>query len=193
MKDVFTEKSGKLYDDLKELSFQMMLNETSKLQIENGISFSARMAKENPNFSPRSEESEKARLAMADKKGFELSLAFNELLLSNGYKLNAFANGPDSVEIWAENFLNKYGLAYPLSWDIDYQDQFGLHYKYDKADKIEANHQKFMEKVQALEISEEERKRIVNIANYYRERRRLLTKYINGEVLDDEEKKEHTR
>ena len=51
MEDVFTKKEGKLYEELKELSFQMMLNEISKLQIENSAVFDARYHKEQQPYS----------------------------------------------------------------------------------------------------------------------------------------------
>ena len=151
MKDVFDEKSGELQEQLKELSFQMMLNEMSKLQIENGRYFDKRNSKNYSFYSDTSSKEEaENRLLIADKKGFALSLAFNELLLKNGYKHNNYENGPDAVNIWSENMLNKYGLNYPLSWYIEYEDRDGLHYGYYKSDKINKNHEVFLQKVEGL-------------------------------------------
>ena len=92
-------------EKLKELSFQMMLNEMQKLQIENSNSYS--VINNNTASIYSDKENKEKGLLEADKKGFELSLAFNELLLQNGKSHNKFSNGPDAVDIWTTNFLYK--------------------------------------------------------------------------------------
>ena len=194
MKDVFDKTEGKLYEELKELSFQMMLNETNKLQIENNCHLEVVNAHKYSHYTAQERiETKEKDLLLADKEGFALSLAFDELLLSNGYKFNAFKSGPNAVKIWAENFLNKYELSYPLSWEFAYEDDNGLHYRYHKLDEIEDNHQKFLTQVDKLNITEYEKKRILAVANYYKQTRKLLTKYINDENLNEEAEKGHTR
>ena len=104
-------------EKLKELSYQMMLNEMGKLQIENAYSYS--ILKNNSASIYSNKSTVERSLLLADEKGFELSLAFNELLRQNGQKHNDFDKGPDAVNIWCENFLYKYGLSYPISWYIE--------------------------------------------------------------------------
>ncbi len=100
MKDVFDKTEGKLYEELKELSFQMMLNETNKLQIENNCHLEVVNAHKYSHYTAQERIEKKEKdLLLADKEGFALSLAFDELLLSNGYKFNAFKSGPNAVKI----------------------------------------------------------------------------------------------
>ena len=178
-------------EELKELSFQMMLNEMQKLQIENSNSYS--IMNRNTASVYSDEENKERGLLEADKKGFELSLAFNELLLKNGKNHNKFSDGPDAVDIWATNFLYKYGLEYPISWYIEYEDSNGLHFGYYKSDIIDKNHDAFLAKVEKIKTSVFEKKRIFAISKYYKERRKLLSKYHNMEAFEEEETKGHTR
>ena len=193
MKDVFDEKTGELKEQLKELSFRMMLNEMSKLQIENSRSFDKQNGKQYSYYSDKDSQTKTENsLLLADKKGFALSLSFNELLLKNGYGHNSYENGPDAVDIWSENFLYKYDLKYPISWYVDHEDQDGLHFGYDTSDKINKNHESFLQTVEELEISDFEKKRLIGVSEYYRAKRLLLSKYHNHENID-EETKGHTK
>ncbi len=189
MKDVFDEKNGELKEQLKELSFRMMLNEMSKLQIENSRSFDKQNGKQYSYYSDKDSQTRTENsLLLADKKGFALSLSFNELLLKNGYGHNNYENGPDAVDIWSENLLYKYDLKYPISWYVEHEDSDGLHFGYYASDKINQNHESFLQKVEGLEISDFEKKRLIGVSEYYRARRLLLSKYHNNEKIDEESK-----
>lgn len=174
---------------LKELSFQMMLNETTKMGIENSRSFSIETGNGASIYSTK--EGAHRGLVQADKKGYELSLVFNELLLQNGKKHNAFDNGPDAANIAAENLLYKYGLRYPISWYIDYEDWDGLHFGYHYSDRIDKDHAIFLAKIERLGVNEDIKERLRLAAEYYSRHHKLLSKYHNGEVL--EESKSPTR
>ena len=176
-----------LKEQLKELSFQMMLNETRKTQIENSRAFSQMTGNTASIYS--STEGYHYGLMQADRKGYELSLAFNELLLQNGLNHNAFNDGPDATNIAAENLLYKYGLRYPISWYVAYQDRDGLHFGYHYADTIDKNHTQYLAKVEELlktrKIDQNTSERLILAGEYYAQHHKLLSKYHNGEVLEE--------
>lgn len=183
-----------LKEQLKELSFQMMLNETQKMLIENNWSYAF-----IPGNSPSSEATKSTvkscqhQLLQADKKGYELSLQFNELLLQNGKTYNSFIDGPDAANIAAENLLYKYGLHYPISWYIKSQDKDGIHFAYEYSDTIDKKHNEFLIKIKniALEesISDFEFERLNLAAEYYANHHKLLSIYHNNETLKENKKK----
>lgn len=165
-----------LREELKNLSFQMMLNETKKMQIENGYYFDKKI-----NRYGNSKKVLYDRLINCDRDGYKLSLQFNELLLQNGYKFNAFDSGPDSVNISAENLLNKFGLAYPITWYVVSEDRNGLHFGYDSLNTIENKHNEFLSQVEKLfengKLDKYEKERILVCAEYYKGCRCLLEQY----------------
>ena len=174
-----------LSDKLKELSFQMMLNETRKMQIENSYYFDKKI-----NRHGISKNVLYSRLINCDREGYKLSLQFNELLLQNGYKFNSFIEGPDAVNISSENLLNKFELVYPITWYVVIEDRNGLHFGYDSLDIIENKHNEFLSQVEKLfengKIDNFERDRIIVCAEYYKSCRCLLQqyqKYIQEDVL----------
>lgn len=176
-----------LNEQLKELSFQMMLNEMRKMQIENSRSF----AKETGNTASiySSDEGCHRGLMEADRKGYELSLKFNELLLQNSKKHNNFDSGPDAANISAENLLHKYGLNYPISWYVEYEDRDGLHFGYYKSDTIDRKHDEYLRKVENLlrdgKINNNTRERLIVAGEYYRSHRYLLSQYHNHEEIKE--------
>lgn len=167
-----------LREELKDLSFQMMLNEAKKMQIENDYHYNNRI-----NRYGNSKKVLYDRLINCDKDGYKLSLQFNELLLQNGYKFNAFTSGPDVVNISAENLLNKFGLLYPITWYVVSEDRQGLHFGYDSLKTIEKKHNEFLLQVEELfkmnKIDKYERERIIVCAEYYKGCRCLLEQYQN--------------
>ena len=165
-----------LKNELKDLSFQMMLNETRKMQIENGYYLDKRI-----NRYGNSKDTLYNRLINCDRDGYMLSLQFNELLLQNGYKFNAFVDGPDVVNISAENLLNKFGLSYPITWYVVSEDRDGLHFGYDSLETIESKHNEFLLQVEELfkmgKIDKLEKERILVCSEYYKSCRCLLVQY----------------
>ena len=183
-----------LKEQLKELSFQMMLNETQKKLIENNWSYT--MTPGNSKSFDATKSTIKTcqeQILQADKKGYELSLQFNELLLQNGKTYNSFVDGPDAANIAAENLLYDYGLHYPISWYIKSQDKDGLHFAYEYSDTIDKKHNEFLLKIKniALEesISDFEYKRLTLAAEYYANHRKLLSIYHNNEMIKEKKKK----
>lgn len=176
-----------LKEQLKELSFQMMLIETRKMQMENERSFEKKENFKYPTY--QSEEYYCRSLMRVDKEGYELSLQFNELLLQNGKNHNAFVDGPDATKIYAENLLYKYNLHYPLSWYVEYEDKDGLHFGYHYSDTINKNHEVYLAQVEKLynegKINRYIKERLVLAGEYYCNHRKLLSKYHNGEVLEE--------
>lgn len=179
---VFNETSGELYQALKDLIYGMMLNENDKLSIENDYSFSVLNNNHASIYSTK--EAMESGLLADDKKGFVLSLKLQELLFKNGYRHIGYKVGPDVVETWAENMLYKHGLSYPKSWVVISDDRDGLHFKHNDSSKIESDHERFMDAVKKLKLSDFEKKRIVAICEYYKASRLLLSKYMNEENLD---------
>ena len=179
-----------LKEQLKELSFQMMLNEMRKMQIENSRSFSKETGNTASNYS--TEEGCHYGLMEADKKGYTLSLQFNELLLQNGRKFNAFNDGPDAVNISAENLLYRYGLHYPISWYVASQDSEGLHFGYYNSEVIDRNHGTYLAKVEKLlqegKINKNVSERLILAGEYYSNHHKLLSKYYNHEDLEQTKK-----
>jgi len=175
-----------LKEKLKELSFQMMLNETAKQNAENFRSMDLRTGKQ---LTPESNAKKYYQsLLLKDQKGYELSLAFNELLLQNGMIHNDFLEGPDAAYIAGENMLYKYGLKYPISWHNNYHDRDGnIHFSYDYSDVIEENHHKYLLAVGKLlkdnKIDEITYERLLLAGEYYKEHRKLLSKYNNDEKI----------
>lgn len=176
-----------LKEELKELSFQMMLNEMNKLNIENSRSFSKMTGNTASIYS--SEDGYYRGIINADKRGYELSLQFNELLLQNGQKFNPFNDGPDAVNISAENLLYKYDLSYPISWYVTHQDRDGLHFGYNYSEQIDKDHEQFLSKIEMLlqtkKIDKYTSERLTLAAEYYAKHHKLLSKYYNGEVLEE--------
>lgn len=176
-----------LKEQLKELSFQMMLVEMQKLQIENSRFFSLQTG--NTASIHSSEEGCHHGLMQEDKKGYELSLVFNELLLQNGMEYNAFQDGPDAINISTENLLYKHGLKYPISWFVEYQDHNGLHFGYHNSDTIDKNHEQYLKQVEQLllerKIDKNTHERLILAGEYYQQQRKLLSKYHNKEVLKE--------
>lgn len=174
-------------EELKELSFQMMLNETEKMLIENERNFSIMTGNQASLHS--SAENYHRGLIRADKKGYELSLAFNELLLQNRKRHNAFKDGPDAVNIAAENLLYKYGLKYPISWYVEYEDRNGLHFGYHYSNQIDKNHEKYLTQVNHLlqtgKIDQYTSERLILAGEYYANHHKLLSKYYNREVIEE--------
>ena len=175
-----------LNEQLKELSFQMMLNEMAKMQIENSHHFDRANGITTHNYS--TQQGYHYGIMQADKKGYELSLAFNELLFQNGQKYNVFNNGPDAVNISAENLLYKYGLSYPISWYVASQDRDGLHFGYYDSKRIDDNHLGFLNQVNELlasgKIDKNTSERLIAAGEYYSNHHKLLSKYFNHEDLE---------
>ncbi len=167
---------------LRELSYQMMINEVYKQQIENSYAFNSKQGFKYTSYS--TQEQTNAALLEADKKGFALSLTYNELLFENGQRHNKFGDGPDAVNIWAENYLNKFKLRYPISWYTKSEDRDGLHFGYYNYDTIEDLHNKFLREVEEKDLTEFEKQRVLGIATYYKEHRKLITKYFGDEVKE---------
>ncbi len=171
---------------LRELSFQMMINESAKLMTENHHAFNMRHRSEFPMAFINEQQYFESDLLREDKKGFELSLAYNELLFKNGETHGATSNGPDAVNIWAENYLNKFNLSYPISWYVEYEDREGLHFGYNKSAKIDQDHEDFLRQVEQKDLTDFEKKRIAGIADYYKAHHKLLSRYKNFENLENE-------
>ena len=182
-----------LFEELKELSFQMMVNQTEKKQIENSKYYYIKTGNKSLFF--KSEEDYQNRILNADKKGYELSLKFNELLLKNGKTFNSFTDNPDAANIEAENLLYTYGLHYPISWYIKSEDKNGLHYGYDFSDTIDKKHNIFLKEIidtiYKQNLDNFTYKRLILAAEYYSNHRKLLSKYHNNEII--EKNKENTR
>ena len=182
-------------EELQYLSFQMMLNITEKLQIENSHYLDQKNGYTDSNYYDK--ESMLNELIRIDKEGYAISLEFNEFLLKNGQRFNKFMEGPDAVNIATENLLHKYGLQYPISWYIEYEDKDGLHFGYNKSDKINIDHKSYLNQVETLfingKISETEKQRLITAGEYYKEHHKLLSKYFNGEQLEKTTEKGHTR
>ena len=177
-----------LKEQLKELSFQMMLVETRKMQIENSHSFSIKTGNTASPYS--TEEGYHQGILAEDKKGYELSLAFNELLLQNGMRYNDYVDGPDAVNIAAENLLYKYGIAYPISWYVDYETSERLHFGYHDSATIDINHEKYLTDIKQLflerKINKQTFERLVHAGEYYKQHHKLLSKYNNKENLNEQ-------
>jgi len=173
-----------LDEQLKELSFQMMLNEMQKLQIENSYLWNK---KNNTTTLPNSTKEQYHRsIIQADKKGYELSLQFNQLLLENGYGHNAFKDGPDATQISTENLLARHGLEYPITWYVQSEDRDGLHFGYDSKETIDRKHEEYLKNVEAKfekgNIDKETRERIIIASEYYRSQRYLKTQYQTSKM-----------
>ncbi len=170
------EMNDELKGILKELSFQMMVNEMGKLGIENSHNFALRgNFWTDTNFR---ENDFQANLLRADKKGFQLALNYENLLYQNGFRHNIRDNGPDAVEIWAENYLNKFNLKYPLSWYVEFEDRDGLHFGYVSDQTIQNNHEDFLRKIASTSATDFEKERMRNIAEYYLINRKLVNHYF---------------
>jgi len=169
-----------LDEQLKNLSFQMMLNETMKMQIENSRSYAMMTGNDASLYS--SKEGYHYGLMKTDKVGYELSLQFNELLFKNGRTYNSFENGPDAVNISAENLLYKYDLRYPISWYVEYEDRDGLHFGYYDEQIVDENHVKYLIQVENLlkngKIDNFTKERLVAAGEYYCNHHKLLSKYF---------------
>jgi hypothetical protein len=176
-----------LDNQLKELSFEMMKIEMMKLSIENSYSFSKMTGNRGSNYATK--EGFYYGVIEEDKKGYALSLEFNELLLSSGKNFNSFVNGPDATRIAVENLLYKYGLKYPISWNYVSQTSNELIYEYDRSDKIDENHAKYLREVEAKlqqkEIDADIHKRLVLAGEYYAKLHKLFSKYYNNENIDE--------
>ena len=101
---------------------------------------------------------------------------------------NAFLDGPDAAYIAGENLLYKYGLKYPISWHNDYHEKDGgIHFRYDYSEEIEENHHKYLLAVAKLfksnKIDQITYQRLVLAGEYYKEHRKLLSKYNNQEKI----------
>lgn len=176
-----------LKEQLKELSFQMMLVEARKLDTENSRFFSLATGNQASPFS--SKDGCHYGLIQEDKKGYELSLQYNELLLQNGMKHNSFNDGPDATKISTENLLYKYGLKYPISWFVKSEDHNGLHFGYYTSEIIDANHAQYINEVEQLLANEKidvhTYERLTLAGEYFQQHRKLLSKYHNNEQLEE--------
>ena len=177
--------------ELKELSYKMMENEIRKMQIKNNNSFSHMTGNKASNHSD--DDICNRDILECDKIGYELSLKFNEILLKNGQNFNAWVDGPDATEIAAEHLLYEYGLKYPISWYVAYEDREGLHFGYYKSDVIDRNHREFLQKLDELSVNSFIKKRILAAAEYYRSRRLLSSKYHNKEELEEKYQPKHLK
>ena len=177
--------------ELKELSYKMMENEISKMQIKNTNSFSHMTGNKASNHSD--DDICNRDILECDKMGYEISLKFNEILLKNGQDFNAWIDGPDAAEIAAEHLLYEYGLKYPISWYVEYEDNDGLHYGYYKSDVINRNHREFLQKLDNLPFKSNIKKRLLAAAEYYRSRRLLLSKYHNNEKFEEGYQPKHLK
>lgn len=171
---------------LKELSFEMMKVEMRKLDIENTYLFS--QATNNSASPYATKQGYDYYMKEEDKKGYALSLQFNDLLLSNGKRYNDFEKGPDAVHISAEHLLYSYGLKYPISWFLTSEDKDGLHYGYDTSDKIDENHAKYIreveQKLKEKQIDESTCDRLILAGEYYAALHKLLSQYYNNEDIN---------
>ena len=178
---------------LKELSFQMMLNETKKKRIENDRYYTLR--NNNKSSIHSSLQVYQHALLETDIKGYELSLQFNELLLQNDITYNAFIDGPDATNIGAQNLLYTYGLEYPISWYIKDQNQDGFQYGYETTKKINKKHNIFLKELIDMTIKQKldqfTYQRLVLAAEYLANHHKLLSSYMNNELI--EKKKRKTR
>ena len=172
---------------IEELSIKMLKNENTKLQLENIFYFDKKNC--TPLLFIGKEEQFEKSILEADEIGFELSLAYNELLFQNGMRHNFFKNGNDAANIWCENYLYKHDLKYPISWYIDYEDRDGLHFGYYSMDGIEALHKEFLSRVNRIKMTDLERKRILGIAEYYKKHRQLVSKYFGDHSYTKEKNK----
>lgn len=193
MKEVITEKN----EQLTTLSFEMMKNEMRKLQVESNALFNIKRIQENmengilthgisisPTVKEEEEKYHKAIISL-DKEGYSLSLTYNNLILQNGSKFYSFNNGPDAANIAAENLLAKHGLSYPISWYIERTTNLGIEYGYYKSDVIDYNHSKYLKQVEESKFDSFTKDRLIAAGEYYREHHKLLSKYFNGENLED--------
>ena len=174
-----------LREQLKELSFQMMLNETHKKIIENNRYYSLKN-NTKPSLYSSSQVYENT-LLKADQKGYELSLQFNKLLLQNGKTHNEFIDTPDAANIEAENLLYKYGLEYPISWYIKNQDNNELQFGYDYSNTIEKKHNIFLKElidvVSKNNLDQFTYQRLILASEYLANHHKLLSVYHNNEVI----------
>ena len=173
----------------------MFLNEVRKLQIENSYYYDQKEGNRGSIYSDK--EGLEWGLLKIEKESYDHSLEFNEILFKNGKTHNNFDDGPDVANIAAENLLYKYGLQYPISWYVEYEDSDGLHFGYNYSDKIDIDHKGYIYEVESLfssgKISELEKERLLAAGEYYRSHHKLLSKYFNGEELEVNEEKGHTR
>lgn len=171
-----------LIEQLKELSYQMMLNENYKIQIENNRYHS--LIKNNPSTYIIKDGYQHAILE-ADKEGYKLSLQFNELLLQTRKTHITFTDIPDATYIKAENLLYKYDLEYPISWYIKNNDNTGINYGYDYSDTINKKHDMFLkdliDKISKNNIDEFTYQRLILASEYLASHHRLLSYYLNNE------------
>lgn len=167
-----------LKEQVGQLSYEMLLNENNKLSLENDYELSLRICSQLLLYG-RKQEFER-KLLQKDQLGFELSLEYNELLFENGMRHNTFGNGPDATNVWAENYLYKYNLKYPLGWDVQYIDRTGQHYSYRSQKRIEEDYQSFINQINNLKVSDIERKRLFGIADYYKRHRQLVSNYFGN-------------
>ena len=180
-----------LREQLIELSIQMMLNETNKKMIENNRYNS--LKNKNTSLIYLSTQDYHNTLLEADKKGYELSLQFNELLLQNDKTHNVFNDGPDAANIEAENLLYKYGLEYPISWYIKNKDHNGIHYGYEYSKTINKKHNLFLKEI--IDIVTQKKldqftyQRLILAAEYFANLHKLLSVYHNNEVIKNTKRK----
>ena len=176
-----------LREQLKELSFQMMLNETQKKIIENSRYYSLKNNNRASIYS--SQQNYQNALLEADTKGYELSLQFNELLLQNDKTYNIFNDEPDAANIEAENLLYTYGLQYPISWYIKSEDHNGLHYGYEYSDTIDKKHILFLKEIIDIvtqrKLDQFTYQRLILAAEYFANLHKLLSVYHNNEVIKE--------
>ena len=186
MSNVNTEKN----DELKELSFQMMIIENQKLQEENMESFSERKNKSSW-IDPQIKENHYRILMRLDMEGYSLSLQFNDKLHKLGYDHNGYKIGPDATYTSAENLLNKYGLNYPKSWRIASETREGLVFSYFPVATIDRQKEDFLKSIVELrknnKISEAEERRLMLAAQYFAAHHKLLSCYHNNEEINTEE------
>lgn len=158
---------------LRELSFELMKIEMSKMMNRNDYAMCERLGF-NTNrtaFDPdwTTLKAHNQSLKVKDTEGYEKSLTFNELLLGSTENFDALELPIDATYIATEYLLNQHGLVYP-----SYQ-----------ADDIDANLAAYLTQVSALEqagtIDAFTCERLTDAGKYFAAYQQLLYKYSNQE------------
>jgi len=173
---------------VRDLSFKMLQNENNKMRAFNTYMNNQRIDTSMVHGQPTKEEIYLKDLNELDAKGYELSLQFNDLLLSNGYVHCGADLGVDAARVSAEYLLNQYDLKYPVSWDMIENNPDGLRFTYHSSERVESDKAVFMSQVDKLfaeaKIDDNDFTRISAAADYFAKHRKLLSKHINKEDID---------
>ena len=164
--------------ELRKILHKMMLKEVSKAEADNNKAF------EDSYYGKEvSTVYYESNIKDFDREEYELGMQFTKLLLDHTKELdlNDLVKMPNAAVVFAKNLLVRYGLSYPVCFDIDNRN--GI--KYFDQELIDEKRSELFDKIDKLfeegRINQFEKYRLVKAAEFLYDEDMLHKEFYQSE------------